>query len=231
MFVLMPSIELLEELHANTRRTRVTYRARVEGQSVALKCYRTPLWGVIHWVRAHRRGRRIRNAGAPFPKVAFSGWVPSAKCFGFGTEFLLNSESLRVVLKNASDDAYRLKVLHCLGTTISEMHNRGVIQPDGNLTNFLLSSEGKLWVIDEDDVEVYPGSVSSKVAVSNLANIVSRISSQPLRDALVEAYMRGAATHIVEGWDDEEFWRTVDEVRSQTEMKWRKRNISTGSRI
>ncbi len=107
------------------------------------------------------------------------------------------------------------------------MHNRGVIQPDGNLTNFLLSSEGKLWVIDEDDVEVYPGSVSSKVAVSNLANIVSRISSQPLRDALVEAYMRGAATHIVEGWDDEEFWRTVDEVRSQTEMKWRKRNIST----
>lgn len=223
----MYSIELLEELHSNTRRTRITYKAAIGDRLVALKCYRKPLWGWFHWWRAHRRGYRIRKAGASFPAVAFSGWVPAVACFGFGTEFVDESQSLREALRNSVDEAFRLKLLGSLGETVADLHNRGVIQPDGNLTNFLLGTEGTIWVIDEDDVEVYPQVVSPEVAQRNLANIASRVLNPRYREALVRSYLEKANVCIVEGWRQEEFWRVVREFRFDTEMKWQKRNIST----
>lgn len=223
----MASIDLLEELHANTRRTRITYKARVSGQWVAVKCYRKPFFGLFHWWRAKRRGQRIRSAGARFPDVVFSGWVPSARCFGFGTEFLQGSESFREVLRDAADDDRRLSMLGLLGEVVAELHNSGIVQPDGNLTNFLLDRDEKVWVIDEDDVMVCSRGVPAKVAMRNLANISSRISDQRFREVILRSYLGKVAPRIAANWQLDRFWREVDDIRHETEAKWRKRNIPT----
>ena len=185
----MNEISLEQELHANVRRTRITYAAIINGQKVAIKCFRKPLYGVFHWQRAQVKGRKIRQANGPVPDVVFSGWVPELKCFGFATEFLEGYRSMRVALRDSGDAQEKKRLLTKLAETIADLHQKGIKQPDGNLTNFLLGPEGDIKMVDEDDVRVFRRPIAGEEAVSNLANVGARLPSGDLPTLLRSAYL------------------------------------------
>ncbi len=117
----MRSITLLQELHANTRRTRITYRGEVDGMFAAIKCYRRPLFGLVHWLRAERRGRRLRRAGGPVPAIVYSGWLAGQRCFCFATGFLEGYRPLREVLQEEQSRDRQFDIIRLLGRTMADL--------------------------------------------------------------------------------------------------------------
>lgn len=222
----MTTVELQEELHANTRRTRITYRGLVNGQQAAIKCYRKPLFGLIHWIRALRRGKKIRRAGGPVPPIVFAGWVASEKCFGYGTAFLEGYRPLRTVLVNETSRARQIGIIRLLGQTMGDAHKRGIEQPDGNLTNFLMGTEDRLSMVDEDDIRVHPGMLPLKVAISNLANVAARLPDEEMVETLLTAYLDVAFVEKGSEWDSRAFWASVKGWKQMLESKRASRNIA-----
>jgi lipopolysaccharide kinase (Kdo/WaaP) family protein len=185
----MTTVTLEEELHSNTRRTRITYRGLVDGRAAAIKCYRKPLFGLIHWIRALRRGKKIRRVGGPVPPVVYAGWVSELTCFGYATEFLTGYRSMREVLREAVDRDEQIRLLRALGECVANLHKKGIEQPDCNLTNFLIGTDGHIKMVDEDDVRVHPRMLSEVVAVSNLSNLGARLPPGELPLVLYQAYL------------------------------------------
>lgn len=222
----MDTVELQEELHSNTRRTRVTYRGVVNGQPAAIKCYRKPLFGLVHWLRALYRGKKIRRAGGPVPPIVFAGWLPSERCFGYGTAFLEGYRSLREILMDEASRSRQLEIICLLGQTMADVHKRGIEQPDGNLTNFLMGQEGRLSMVDEDDIRVYPGMLPLGVAVSNLANVAARLPDEDMVDALLKAYLKAAFVSKGSQWDIGAFRASVRGRRAMLDAKRASRNIA-----
>lgn len=201
-----PPLVLGEELHANTRRSRITRKAFQGDRVMALKCYHRPLRGLWHWLRAHWGGRRLRAAGAPVPPVVYSGWVPAAGCFGFGTYFLEGYRPLREVLREWEErPGQQLALIRTLGGVMASVHARGIHPPDGNLTNFLVGPDGDIVLVDEDDIRVRRGAVAPRHAQDNLANIASRLPEPEMRDALETAYLEQASGSLRRAWRTDVF--------------------------
>ena len=220
----MTDIKLLEELHSNTRRTRITFRALVNGQEVAMKCYRRPLFGLLHWLRAARRGKKLREVKAPVPDIIYSGWLRQDRCFCFATAFLTGYRSMREVLRE-SDIETQFSLIRELGRCLADIHRRGVEQPDGNLTNFLVNDCGDLAMVDEDDIRVFNVSLPPKVAVANLANVAARLPDRSMVETMLESYLAESSRHGHFSWDSEQFWKNLDEWRDVFRKKRLKRNI------
>lgn len=223
----MTTVELQEELHSNTRRTRITYRGLVDGQPAAIKCYRKPLFGLIHWIRALRRGKKIRRAGGPVPPIVFAGWLAPKQCFGYGTAFLEGYRPLRAVLVEEPSRSRQIDVIRLLGQTMADVHKRGIEQPDGNLTNFLMGPNDRLSMVDEDDIRVHPGMLPLGVAVSNLANVAARLPDEEMVETLLDAYLEVAFVGKGSEWDDGAFWASVKGWKNMLESKRASRNIAS----
>lgn len=221
----MTTVELEEELHANTRRSRITYRGRVNGEPAAIKCYRKPLFGVIHWLRAVLKGKKLRRVGGPVPPIVFSGWVASEKCFGFGTTFLEGYSPLRSILVGESSRSKQVEIVGQLGAVIADLHRRGIEQTDGNLTNFMMS-DMTLVLIDEDDINVHAGELPRAIAVSNLANVAARLPDQELVDSLVNSYLRFVSDKNSRTWDAKAFQSALRDWRKRLDAKRASRNIA-----
>lgn len=216
----MTTVELKEELHSNTRRTRITYRALVNGQEVAIKCYRKPLFGLIHWLRAVRRGKKIRRAGGPVPPVVYAGWVSELQCLGFATAFLSGYRSMRELLREAAGLDEQAHLLRVLGQCMADLHKRGIEQPDCNLTNFLMDAGGHVRMVDEDDVRVHRRRLSEKIALSNLANLGARLPPGELPRKLHEAYLE-KRSDMLKGllFDGQNFESQVADKKQQLHIK------------
>lgn len=227
----MTEIELISELHANTRRTRITYRGRIAGQEVAIKCYRRPLFGLIHWVRAQRQGLKIRRAGGPVPEIVYSGWMAQRRCFCFATAFLEGYRPMREVLREEASEERQFQLISLLGARMADIHHRGIEQPDGNLTNFLVNGEDDLAMVDEDDIRVYDGPLPLGVALSNLANVAARLPDKSMVEAMLKAYLAVAYPEQEIGLDQSQFWTSVSDVKGRLEAKRVKRNINPERRF
>lgn len=213
-------IQLGEELHANTRRSRITVRATLGAEAMALKCYHRPLWGLWHWLRAHRGGHRLRRLGAPVPPIVYSGWVPAAGCFGFGTRFLSGYRPLREVLRESDDQPGRqFDLVAVLGQLMARVHTLGILQPDGNLTNFLVGGDDRMVLVDEDDIRVVRAPLAPEHALDNLANIASRLPERSMRKALEAAYLEAVPEPVSAGWCPEIFYRRAEAWQQRAETK------------
>ncbi|MDX1756774.1 MAG: hypothetical protein R3175_11990 [Marinobacter sp.] len=227
----MTEIELISELHANTRRTRITYRGRIAGRDVAIKCYRRPLFGLIHWIRAQRRGLKIRRAGGPVPEIVYSGWLAQRRCFCFATAFLDGYRPMRQVLREEASEERQYQLIRLLGTRMADIHRCGIEQPDGNLTNFLVNPQDDLAMVDEDDIRVYANPLPVGVAISNLANVAARLPDKSMVEALLSAYLERAFPSAPEQLDQGQFWKSVMGWKNLLERKRAKRNISATRRF
>jgi hypothetical protein len=221
----MTEIRLLEQLHSNTRRTRITYAGKVGEREVAIKCYRRPAFGIFHTLRAFIRGRRLRRTGAPLPAIVFVGWVSEASCFGYATEYLTGHRSMRQRLAEASSTE-RDVLIAALGSTVANLHKLGVEQKDGNLTNFMVDDAGHVALIDEDDISLKHGGLGLAASVQNLANIAARLPDLALVKSLQSSYLDTIGESGRSQWDENTFLEKASGTRRALEDKRSKRNIA-----
>jgi hypothetical protein len=224
-------ILLERELHANTRRTRLTYRGSVNGSPAAIKCFRKPLFGLFHWLRAQRRGRRLRVANAAVPALVYSGWFPAERCFCFATAFLDNYRPLRAVLTEEPARSRQLELIAVLGRSLGDAHNKGILQPDCNLTNFMLGDDDALAFVDEDDIRVYRTGLPLARAQMNLANVAARLPDEEMVSALLAAYLAARPGEVGVGWDQARFQAAITHWQNRLARKRARRNITEQRRF
>lgn len=227
----MIEIELSTELHANTRRTRITYQGQAGGRAVAVKCYRSPLFGLIHWLRAQHRGRKIRRVGGPVPDIVYTGWLAQRRCFCIATAFLEGYQPMRQALQDEASEECQYLLIRLLGARMADIHRRGIEQSDGNLTNFLVNPQGNLAMVDEDDIRVHANPLPIGVAISNLANVAARLPDRNMVGALLSAYLECTFHEVSDPLDQRQFWDSVECWKERLENKRRKRNISATRRF
>lgn len=165
---------LHSELHANTRRTRITLRGHLDGEEVALKCYQAPLYGLWHWWRSHRKAIVLRQRNIPLPEVLFSGWLPEQRCFCIAYRFLDRHERLQERLRTP-DPEQRWSDVQRLIRLFVHCHRQGVMQTDANLTNFLISPDNQWVILDLDDIQCVRGPLREKAVLFNLAAAIRRV--------------------------------------------------------
>ncbi len=225
------SIVLEQELHANTRRTRLTYRGTVNGRPAAIKCYRKPLFGLFQWLRAQHRGRRLRAVGAAVPGLVYSGWFTAERCFCFATAYLQGYQPLRTVLSEELSRKRQLSLVALLGRSLAQAHNKGILQPDCNLTNFMLGDNDVLALVDEDDIRVYRGGLSPPRARSNLGNIAARLPDEEMVASLLAAYLAARPDAVSAAWDQARFQAAVAHWEDRLARKRKRRNITAQRRF
>ena len=227
----MTDIALEQELHANTRRTRLTYRGRVDGRPAAIKCYRKPLFGLFHWLRAQHRGRRLRAAGAAVPDLVYSGWFGAERCFCFATAFLEGYRPLRAVLTEEPSRSRQLELIAVLGRSLADAHNKGILQPDCNLTNFMLGDNDVLALVDEDDIRVYRANLPLARAEMNLANVAARLPDEGMVATLLAAYLAARPSEVCESWEQARFRAGIRHWQDRLARKRARRNITERRRF
>ena len=109
---------------------------------------------------------------------------------------------------------------------MADVHKRGIEQPDGNLTNFLLGGSDELCMVDEDDIRVHSGMLSVGVAISNLANVAARLPDEGMVETLLTAYLEDAFVEQGSEWDSGAFWASVKGWRAMLDAKRASRNIA-----
>lgn len=158
------------------------------------------------------------------PPVLYAGWVRELRCFGFATEFLEGYRSLREALRESKGLEEQEQLLKKLAECIADLHQRGIEQPDGNLTNFLLGPDGDIKMVDEDDVRVSKSALTGRAAMLNLANVGARLPSGDLPLCLRTAYVQarkdlhGEVAFDERGFDDEVF-RQKEQFRIKREAR------------
>ncbi|MGB1950397.1 MAG: hypothetical protein ACPHQ9_06495, partial [Marinobacter sp.] len=140
--------------------------------------------------------------------------------------FLEGYRSLREILMEEASRSRQLEITSLLGLTMADVHKRGIEQPDGNLTNFLMDEDGRVSMVDEDDIRVYPGMLPLGVAVSNLANVAARLPDEEMVDALLTAYLKAAFVSKDSQWDAGAFRASVRGWRATLDAKRASRNIA-----
>lgn len=227
----MNNIVLERELHANTRRTRLTYRGTVNGSAAAIKCYRKPLFGLFHWLRAQHRGRRLRAAGAAVPDLVYSGWFRAERCFCFATAFLEGYRPLRAVLTEEPSRSRQSALVALLGRGLADAHNKGILQPDCNLTNFMLGDDDALAFVDEDDIRVFRAGLSPAQSRLNLANVAARLPDEEMVAALLAAYLAARPAGVAANWDQARFRAAIADWQDRLARKRARRNITERRRF
>ncbi|MEP1704104.1 MAG: hypothetical protein ABJP93_07730 [Marinobacter sp.] len=159
------------------------------------------------------------------PPIIFSGWLPSERCFGYGTAFLEGFRPLRAILMDESSRSRQLQIIRLLGQTMADVHKRGIEQPDGNLTNFLMGADDTICMVDEDDIRIYSQMLPLGVAVSNLANVAARLPDEEMVATLLTAYLDMTFVGKGSEWDEGAFWASVKGWRSMLDAKRASRNI------
>ncbi|MEP0003364.1 hypothetical protein, partial [Marinobacter sp.] len=113
-----------------------------------------------------------------------------------------------------SSRSRQLQIIRLLGQTMADVHKRGIEQPDGNLTNFLMGADDTICMVDEDDIRIYSQMLPLGVAVSNLANVAARLPDEEMVATLLTAYLDMTFVGKGSEWDEGAFWASVKGWRS-----------------
>lgn len=160
------------EVRANRRRTRVTSRGELDGAPVYIKLFRG-LTASLKGCSTARKARELRiRAPQAAPDMLFAGhsgpgrWLVVYEAIDAGeTLAWLKAES-------APSGAWPVTI--ALVDFVADLHDRGIVQPDTNLTNFI-RGDRRLWMLDDDDLKFSASPVSAASGLRNLASVSARI--------------------------------------------------------
>ncbi len=169
-----PAVEIGERISSNkSRDTRLVYRGHCDGRPAIIKAFSHPSRGWLHWRRCDFNARMIRRRGIPAPVIYYSGWLSQPGAWVIIYELLEQAREFRWI-KQAPDADARTRGLEQLVALFAHMHEKGTIQADTTLGNFL-QQEDQVYVVDEDRIKIRPWPLGQRAAMKSLASVLTQI--------------------------------------------------------
>ncbi|MFW5443568.1 MAG: lipopolysaccharide kinase InaA family protein, partial [Methylococcaceae bacterium] len=130
---------------------RISCIGRWQGNTIFAKFFIDPKRAKIHWQKEKQGYQLLNTQQVPAPQILHFGIHNGIYFILF--EFLKNTTPLKEIWLN-SNESQRTQLLTQLTTTLAEHHEKGIIQQDLHLNNFLFSNE-QVYTVDGADISLF----------------------------------------------------------------------------
>jgi len=152
---------------------RLVCSAQWQGNAVIAKIF-TGWRGRRDYAVEKRGTQRLKDRGILTPEIRCSGRIPDHDGLVLLYEEIEKSRTLQDAWDEDMDVERRDSLMRRAVSVLALHHERGVIQSDLHLNNFLIIN-GDIYTIDTSHVTVYPGPVPMRRAIDNLAMLLSQM--------------------------------------------------------
>jgi tRNA A-37 threonylcarbamoyl transferase component Bud32 len=173
-----------DQLLRNLPGKRLVYRGTWQQRSVIVKLFLDSKSSHRHWAREKAGIEALEKARALTPELIFSGQLnDSTPILVF--DYLPDAETALAVWNRLTTLESKCGLLRQLTTLVGYMHDKGLVQEDLHLENFLISGE-QIYAIDGDTIcsENRGEPLNLKASSRNLALLFAQIP--PTFDCLID---------------------------------------------
>ena len=162
-----PQTVLCLRLLRDLGKKRKIFDAVWDQQPVTIKVFTDPIKAKYHTKREWRRLKLLHQRCPNSPVPLFYG---RSKQGGWAavTKKILDAPNLREIWDSTTDKDKKYELLLMICRQLAEQHNKGVLQKDLHLGNFLLQGE-KLFTVDVGQMQFFSHKVGRNTAISQLA--------------------------------------------------------------
>ena len=139
-----------EQLLRSLPRKRLVYKGSWQKRSVIIKIFIDPKSSRRHWTREKDGVESLKSANIPTPELLFSGRLTD-NTLVLVFDFLPDAQTALVVWNKFSTLESKSNFLNQLVSLLGVMHDKGLVQEDLHLENFLCSGK-QLYAIDGDTI-------------------------------------------------------------------------------
>jgi len=222
---------------------RQVYDAFWDGRGVIVKVFSHKISAKRHLKREWRGLSLLQRRGLSSPAPLFYGRTEDGQ-WAVVVEKIANMSTVLDVLGETTDEAKKLELLALVCKELAEQHNKGVLQKDLHLGNFLLGpvrnstrkkpdvpgQEGKIsngvggdkvFALDPGQMRFFSRQIGRKESISQLASLMGYLSVGDTKSIaeLCEAYAQGR------GW---RFGRSDEALLQKQLSAHRKKGVNKG---
>jgi tRNA A-37 threonylcarbamoyl transferase component Bud32 len=170
---------------------RQVYDALWDGRGVIVKVFSHKISARRHLKREWRGLSLLQRRGLSSPAPLFYGRTEDGQ-WAVVVEKIANMSTVLDVLGETTDEANKLRLLALVCKELAEQHNKGVLQKDLHLGNFLLGDD-KVFALDPGQMRFFSRQIGRKRCISQLALLMGYLSVGDTKSIaeLCEAYAQG----------------------------------------
>jgi len=170
---------------------RQVYDALWDGRGVIVKVFSHKISAKRHLKREWRGLGLLQRRGLSSPAPLFYGRTEDGQ-WAVVVEKIANMSTVLDVLGETTDEAKKLELLALVCKELAEQHNKGVLQKDLHLGNFLLGGD-KVFALDPAQMRFFSRRIGRKRCISQLALLMCYLSVGDTKSIaeLCEAYAQG----------------------------------------
>ncbi len=198
---------------------REVYDALWDGRGVIVKVFSHKISAKRHLKREWRGLSLLQRRGLSSPAPLFYGRTEDGQ-WAVVVEKIANMSTALDVLGETTDEAKKLRLLALVCKELAEQHNKGVLQKDLHLGNFLLGGD-KVFALDPAQMRFFSRRIGRKRCISQLASLMCYLSVGDTKSIaeLCETYAQGR------GWR----FGASDEALLQKQLRaHRKKGVNKG---
>jgi tRNA A-37 threonylcarbamoyl transferase component Bud32 len=198
---------------------REVYDALWDGRGVIVKVFSHKISAKRHLKREWRGLSLLQRRGLSSPAPLFYGRTEDGQ-WAVVVEKIANMSTVLDVLGETTDEAKKLRLLALVCKELAKQHNKGVLQKDLHLGNFLLGDD-KVFAIDLGQMRFFSRQIGRKESISQLASLMGYLSVGDTKSIaeLCEAYAQGR------GWC---FGRSDEALLQKQLSAHRKKGVNKG---
>jgi len=198
---------------------RQVYDALWDGRGVIVKVFSHKISAKRHLKREWRGLSLLQRRGLSSPAPLFYGRTEDGQ-WAVVVEKIANMSTVLDVLGETKDEAKKLELLALVCKELAEQHNKGVLQKDLHLGNFLLGGD-KVFALDPGQMRFFSRKIGHKRCISQLALLMGYLSVGDTKSIaeLCETYAQGR------GW---RFGRSDEALLQKQLSVHRKKGVNKG---
>jgi len=209
---------------------REVYEALWGDRSVIAKVFSHKISARRHLKREWRGLSQLQKRGLNSPAPLFYGKTENGR-WAVVTEKIADSSTILDVLQETQDPAKKLNLLVLVCKELAKQHNKGALQKDLHLGNFLLGGD-KIFALDVGQMRFLWCKAGKKKSVSQLGMLASYLQDNDTESiaTLCKEYFQ-ARNWPLEKSDQASFQKQLDVHRKKTIRKGLKKCLRTSKRF
>ena len=175
---------------------RCVYNARWNDRGVIVKAFSHKLSSKRHLRREWQSLMTVARRGLRVPELLFYGQCENGD-WAVVVEKIENSSTALEMFENLQNPNEKLDLLILVGNELAGQHNKGVLQKDLHLGNFLLKDD-EVFLLDAGQMQFFPGAIDRKKSLAQLARLVLYLSTDDIGATLkiCEEYFKARGWHF-----------------------------------
>lgn len=176
-------------------KTRTVYDATWQGRRIVLKVFAKFGKARYHAAREWRGLQQLEARQVSAPKPLFLGRCPEG--WAVATEWLDNAVTAQELWRTADGSEAKVQILCLVAGQLARQHDRGVIQPDMHLGNFMVHGE-EVFALDPAIMRFRRGPIGRRRSIQQAAQLAGMLpeTAGPAIESMFREYAKARSWAI-----------------------------------